>query len=107
MFSLEVARKIRLPEFEREGVDTYSQVIGYQKSAWLVVGVQALGLMLLFFSALAISLYAWIGLLIVFGIVVASVVKFLRTPDEATAEKLPAPCALTVLATLFVLAFGL
>ncbi len=107
IFSLEVARKIRLPEFEREGVDTYSQVIGYDKSAWLAVGVQALGLILLYSSSPAISNYAWIGLLVVFGGVVGLVVKFLRAPDETTAEKLSNPCALTVLATLFVLTFNL
>ena len=107
IFSLEVARKIRLPAFEREGVDTYSQVIGYQQAAWLAVGVQALGLVLLYGSAPAISHYAWIGLLIVLGGVIGLVVKFLRAPDEAAAEKLSNPCALTVLATLFVLAFNL
>ncbi|PON19367.1 hypothetical protein C2W62_03090 [Candidatus Entotheonella serta] len=107
IFSLEVARKIRLPEFEREGVDTYSQVIGYRPATWLAVGVQALGLILLYVSAPAISLYAWLGLLIVLGGVIGIVVKFLRAPDETTAEKLSNPCALTVLATLLVLAFNL
>ncbi len=107
IFSLEVARKIRLPEFEREGVDTYSQVIGYQNSAWLAVGIQALGLILLYSSAPAISHYAWFGLLIVFAGVAGLVVKFLRAPDEKTAEKLANPCALTLLATLFALTFSL
>jgi 4-hydroxybenzoate polyprenyltransferase len=68
-FNWEVSRKIRAPEEEREGIETYTKLFGTYGAAWAVLGIRAvdtllvslvgwhLGLPVWFYAALA-ALYA-------------------------------------------------
>jgi len=106
-FSIEVARKIRLPEFEKDDVDTYSQVIGYKNSCYLALFVQILAFIALFFAGLPLGLISWavmgFGYLVVFGLFM----KFLKDPTEEAAEKLINPATLTYMISLFTISIGL
>ncbi|KPA15116.1 prenyltransferase, partial [Candidatus Magnetomorum sp. HK-1] len=103
LFSLEIARKIRLPEFERDLVDTYSKIIGYKASALLVIILQSIGLIMLAICLSDLGIYHWSGIIFIFAIVIGMLINFIRKPDENTAEKLMKPCALTLMAALFII----
>lgn len=88
LFSVEVGRKIRMPEFERPDVDTYSQIIGYRQAAYLVLILQAVGLALLLLSSIGLHWAGWIGLGLTYGLVCSKVFSFLKAPTNPAAEGL-------------------
>jgi hypothetical protein len=99
VYSLEVARKIRVPSQERPHADTYSKRLGIPGALTTVVGMQAAGLGLLALAAkdlhvhpaaFAIGGGAWL-------LVVAAYVQFGRSPSAKAAKKLDAVAALTYL----------
>lgn len=103
VFSLEVARKIRMPEAERAEVDTYSKVLGVRASALLVPGVQVLSLgMLMLVLPLGPMQQAGIALAMLAGWGIA--LRFLRRPTKRGAERLVRPASLVVLFAFVVLA---
>ncbi len=75
-FSLEVARKVRLPANEKPNVDTYSGQLGLRGALATILGCQAVALLLLGYvrealqlglNAVVVSVVAW--LLVAFGFV--------------------------------------
>jgi acyl-CoA synthetase (AMP-forming)/AMP-acid ligase II len=99
VYSLEVARKIRVPSQERPHADTYSKRLGIPGALATVVGMQAAGLGLLALAARDLHVHpaafavgggAWL-------LVVAAYVTFGRSPSAKAAKKLDAVAALTYL----------
>ena len=102
VFSLEVARKVRLPEAERPEVDTYSKTLGVRRAALLVPAVQAASVAA--FWPLPLGPWRWAALgATVLGVVVA-VVRFLQRPTERGAERLVVPASVAALVAFAVLA---
>ncbi|WP_372368612.1 AMP-binding protein [Candidatus Uabimicrobium sp. HlEnr_7] len=100
LFSLEVARKIRLPEFERKEVDTYSKVIGHSNAAFLALTLQAVGLALIYSSLTFLSVWHWSAILATYTLLFVIVVRFVQKPTEKVAEKLMKPCSLVMMVVL-------
>lgn len=100
VFSLEVARKIRTPDGEREGVETYSRVLGLRKAAVLLLGVQSAGaaaLLFLLFTSEAHLMWVRAGLMVVgWGLTCAAIRALLNRPTTRAAERLVQPAGLSV-----------
>ena len=95
-FSLEVARKVRLPQYEKPEVDTYSQVIGMKNTVLLAIFVQAFSFACFYFSGVPVGVIAWSVMIGVFLIVsVGASIKLLKKPEKVAAEKLVDPFSLT------------
>lgn len=102
-FNWEISRKIRAPEEEREGVDTYSRRFGPFRAALLVllVRVADTALVALVGRHLGLSpwFYAVLGLL--FGVCLVGYFGFRLRPSPRTARRLE------TYASLYVVAFDL
>jgi 4-hydroxybenzoate polyprenyltransferase len=99
IYSLEVARKIRVPEQERPQVDTYSRRLGLNGALTLVVAMQALGLVLLGVAGPALHVHpsAYVSGVGALAVVAAAFWLFARSPKARTAKRLESIGALTVL----------
>lgn len=106
VFSIELSRKVRMPDDERPEVDTYSSVIGALPAALLAAGVFLAGLLALVFAVPPSA-----PGLAVAGVVAAGVCgwmgSFVVRPTVARARKLGPPVALAVMAQLAVWGFAL
>ncbi|MEB3222043.1 MAG: AMP-binding protein [Candidatus Sericytochromatia bacterium] len=99
IYSLEVARKIRVPEQERPQVDTYSRRLGLAGALMLVIATQALGLVLLGIAGPALHVHAsvyWLGAGAL-ALVATAFGLFARKPRAEMAKRLESVGALTVL----------
>jgi acyl-CoA synthetase (AMP-forming)/AMP-acid ligase II len=105
IYSLEVARKIRVPEQERPQVDTYSRRLGLRGALVLVLASQAIGLGLLGLAGPALHVHpATYGVgTLALAVVTAAFVRFGRSPDAGSARRLESVGALTVLVVNVVL----
>ena len=102
VFSLEIARKIRLPEAERPEVDTYSKTLGVRRAALLVPAVQVASVVA--FLPLALGPVRWAMLALAVLGVLAATLRFLRRPTARGARQLVGPASGAVLAAFGVLA---
>lgn len=91
VLSLEVARKVRLPEDERDGVDTYSRGLGVRRAALLVPALQAASLAALLPLPLGAGRWAVLAVAVL-GVAVV-VLRFVRRPTARGAERLVGPAA--------------
>lgn len=95
---LEVGRKLRAPENEREGVETYSQLLGVANSTYLWIGLILLSFVLLLGvgfaldSAFAIGVIGAIGAALCLGIAM----EFGRAPTGVAERRLDAAAGLWV-----------
>ncbi|MEB3198777.1 MAG: AMP-binding protein [Candidatus Sericytochromatia bacterium] len=99
IYSLEVARKVRVPSQERPQVDTYSRRLGIPGALALVIGMQglALGLLALAAPALHVGSLAILSGAAAIGLVTLAFVRFARRPSAEQAKKLEAVATLTLL----------
>ncbi len=95
-FSLEVARKIRVPEEEKPGADSYSKELGITGSLALSSGFQAAVLAFTFLLRKALGLPIWFLIsTAVTWLIVAGLFAFLRTRmDDRISRKLDKVAAL-------------
>ncbi|PIE40832.1 MAG: prenyltransferase [Gammaproteobacteria bacterium] len=109
--TLEIVRKTRGPDEERDTVDSYSKVFGTQGSAWVVIGLATL--MFIFTLIIAQQVvtgsfyigYGFIVLAYVFALF--SMFKFIKAPSLAGREKNEVACALLMLIGYLVLIVGI
>lgn len=102
-FSLEVARKIRMPEREMEGVDTYSRAIGHRAAAWLAVLLHVPAAALLAAADFSISAPAWAAMGFFWMLLAGAAARFTTRPTAEGAEGFIRPVSLAFLAYLAVL----
>jgi 4-hydroxybenzoate polyprenyltransferase len=102
-FSLEVARKIRVPEAERDEVDTYSKVVGVGGAMILSWSFQAAVLLIAWQLRGPLQLPSWFFLLSGLGWLVVGSVHLLWFPRLSAARSLK----LDKVASVFYLAFYL
>jgi 4-hydroxybenzoate polyprenyltransferase len=89
-FNWEVSRKIRVPEDEREGLDSYSRLFGTYGAAYLVLAIRVVDTVLVTWVAYHLGLSIWFYLLLVLLFLVCLVGFFqyrFRT-STATAKRL-------------------
>ncbi len=103
---LEISRKIRAPENEIDGVETYSSILGTYRAAYMVFWIRALDVALLIILGRMLGLPFWYaGALIALWILTVGAVAVFRTrTTTAAAERLESFAALHLMAANVVLA---
>jgi 4-hydroxybenzoate polyprenyltransferase len=85
VYSLEIARKIRVPEAEKPDVDTYSKLLGPMGAIYATTAAQACGLIFLRMSRLYDSPTGW---LVINGAFILGAVLMVMAGSRPTARKL-------------------
>ncbi|GLR18671.1 hypothetical protein GCM10007940_32870 [Portibacter lacus] len=87
---LEVGRKLKAPELEKEGVVTYSGLLGYQKGArlWILMLVVTAGIAAAacYYAGLSVISYYVLGFVLLACILLA--VQYIRNPTKALSKRL-------------------
>lgn len=85
-FNVEVSRKIRAPEDEIEGLDSYSKIFGTYGAAWIVLGLRLVDTALVSVVGHAIGVSAWfyVAIAVLFLLTLGTFIRFrLRTTSKA------------------------
>jgi hypothetical protein len=106
VYSLEIARKIRVPEAEKEDVDTYSKLLGPMGAVYATVTCQAIGLIFLKASRLYDSNIGWMVVNGMFFLGAALMFQQTRTKVAAKLEKLDNVAALPFITLQIALIIG-
>lgn len=102
-FNWEVSRKIRVPEDEREGLDSYSRLFGTYGAAYLVLVIRIIDTVLVALVASHLGLSVWFYLLLVvlFLVCLVGVLQYRFQTSTATAKRLG------IYAGIYIVAFDL
>lgn len=106
VYSLEIARKIRVPAAEKPDVDTYSKLLGPMGAVYATVACQAAGLLCLRASRLYESPTGWLVVNGVFFLGAVLMVLQCRTNDAQKLEKLDNVAALPFITLQIALIVG-
>jgi 4-hydroxybenzoate polyprenyltransferase len=105
-FNVEVSRKIRAPEDEVEGLDSYSKIFGTYGAAWIVLGLRLADTTLVSIVGMSIGASAWfyaaIGVL--FLLTLGAFVRFRFNTNTRTAKALERNAGLYLIAFDLILA---
>ncbi|NTV15462.1 MAG: UbiA family prenyltransferase [Desulfobulbaceae bacterium] len=108
-FNWEISRKIRAPEDERDGVDSYSKIFGTVGAANLVLIIRVIDTALVWLVGLHLCLAPWFYgvLLALFGLCLVGYCQFRTRPCAATAKRLADYAGLYIVAFDLTLAVAL
>jgi 4-hydroxybenzoate polyprenyltransferase len=108
-FNWEVSRKIRAPEEEIEGVDSYTRLFGTYGAAWLVLVIRVIdtGLVSLVGLHLGLSVWFYILLLLLFMVCMVGFFQFRFQTSPATAHRMETYAAIYIFAFDLALAIEL
>jgi 4-hydroxybenzoate polyprenyltransferase len=106
VYSLEIARKIRVPEAEKPDVDTYSKILGPMGAVYATVVCQAIGLVFLRSSRLYESSLGWMVINGVFALGAILMFQQVRSNDARKLEKLDNVAALPFITLQIALLVG-
>jgi 4-hydroxybenzoate polyprenyltransferase len=87
---IEIGRKIRAPEAEEHGVETYSALYGPRRATWIWIAITAVT----FLSAVVAAWFAgfglpgFLGLFVFLVIALIPALKFLKTANQTAATKI-------------------
>ncbi len=90
MFNWEISRKIRAPEDEVDGIQTYTKVFGTKGAAKVLIGLRVVDVAMATAIGVVIGL-AWgyyAALVIVFFVILAGNIQYLRGPTTERAERM-------------------
>jgi 4-hydroxybenzoate polyprenyltransferase len=89
-FNWEISRKIRAPEDERAGVDSYTKLFGTFGAAWAVLGVRALDTAMVFVVGWQLALSSWfyVALLALYAVCLVVFLQFRLAPTPAHARRM-------------------
>lgn len=96
----EISRKIRAPEDEIDGVDTYSKIFGSYGAAYLVVFVRIIDTGMVFFVGYHIGLSVWfyIVLILLFLMTLVGLLQFRFNTSAKTAKRMETYAGLYIIA---------
>lgn len=102
-FNWEVSRKIRAPEEEIEGVDSYTRLFGTWGAAYLVLVIRVIdtGLVTLVGLHLRLSVWFYVMLVLLFMVCMVGVIQFRFQTTPATAHRME------IYAGIYIFAFDL
>jgi len=105
----EISRKIRSPDQEIEGVDSYTKILGTNGAAHAVVGVRAIDTLLVAFVGWYLQASAWfyLALIVLFGVCLTGYFRFLRQPNAENAKRMESYAGIYIIAFDLILAFEL
>jgi 4-hydroxybenzoate polyprenyltransferase len=99
-FNWEISRKVRVPEDERAGVDSYSKIFGPFGAAYLVLGVRVIDTAMVAVVGWHLGLSAWfyVAIVALFFLCLAGVAHYRLRPTRATAKRLELYAGLYIVA---------
>ncbi len=102
-FNWEISRKIRSPEEEIEGVDSYTKILGLYGAAWAVLAVRVVdtGLVSLVGFHLRLAPWFYVALVLLFALCLVGFLRFRFRTSPKTAR------AMETYAGLYIIAFDL
>jgi 4-hydroxybenzoate polyprenyltransferase len=108
-FNWEISRKIRAPEDEREGIETYSHIFGTYNAARIVLGIRVVDTAMVAFVGYHLSLPLWFyGALIgLFILCLFGYVRFRRQTTARNAQRLETYAGLYIIAFDLILALAI
>ncbi|MGH7637169.1 MAG: UbiA family prenyltransferase [Gemmatimonadaceae bacterium] len=108
-FNVEVSRKIRAPEDEIAGLDSYSKIFGTYGAAWLVLGLRVIDTTLVSIVGYAIGVSAWfyVAVVILLVVTLGTFIRFRTNTNAQTAKALERNAGLYLIAFDLVLAVEL
>lgn len=100
MFNWEISRKIRAPEQERDGIDSYTKELGTYGAPWAVLGVRVVDTALVAIVGYHIGLAWWFyaALVALFAVTLVGFVQFRTDPSPETAERMESYAGLYIVA---------
>ena len=108
-FNWEISRKIRAPEEEREGVQSYTRTLGTFGAAWAVLAVRAVDTAMVAAVGWRLDLPAWfyLALVALYALCLVGFVQFRRAPTPVHARRMELYAGLYIVAFDLVLAAAL
>jgi len=108
-FNWEVSRKIRSPEDEREGVESYTKIFGTYGAAWVVLGIRVIdtGLVALVGAHLGLAPWFYGALVALFLLCAAGFLQYRLRTSSATAKRMETYAGLYIVAFDLILAVAL
>ena len=108
-FNVEVSRKIRAPEDEVEGLESYSKIFGTYGAAWMVLGLRLVDTTLVSIvgHAIGVSVWFYVAVVALLLVTLGTFVRFRRTTNSRTAKALERNAGLYLIAFDLVLALEL
>ncbi len=108
-FNVEVSRKIRAPEDEVEGLDSYSKIFGTYGAAWIVLGLRLIDTTLVSFVGHAIGVSPWFYVAVgaLFLMTLGTFIRFRTHTSTASAKALERNAGLYLIAFDLILAIEL
>lgn len=105
-FNVEVSRKIRAPEDEVAGLDSYSKIFGTYGAAWIVLGLRVIDTTLVSVVGHAIGVSAWfyIAVVALLLITLGTFIRFRRRTNARSARALERNAGLYLIAFDLILA---
>jgi 4-hydroxybenzoate polyprenyltransferase len=105
-FNWEISRKIRAPEDEVAGLDSYSRIFGTYGAAYLVILVRVVDTLMVSLVGLHLGLSAWFyaALLALFLVSLAGLVHFRLRTNRSTARRMESYAGIYIIAFDFILA---
>lgn len=105
-FNWEVSRKLRAPEDEIPGVDTYSSVLGRARAADLVLGMRIVDTALVALVGARLGLAPWFyaALVVLFALPLAAFVEYRVRPTRRAAKRMEIAAGMYIIAFDLVLA---
>jgi len=108
-FNVEVSRKIRAPEDEVEGLDSYSKTFGTYGAAWIVVALRLIDttLVAIVGHAIGVSTWFYVAIVLLFLVALGAFLRFRLHTSRASAKALERNAGIYLIAFDLILAIEL
>ncbi len=105
-FNWEVSRKIRAPEQELEGVDSYSKIFGTYGAAYVVIAIRVVDTAMVAAVGyhLGLSIWFYVALVALFALCLVGFFQYLRHTSAKTAKRLETYAGMYIIAFDLILA---
>lgn len=102
----EISRKIRPPDQELEGVDSYSKILGTRGAAYLVIAVRVIDTAMVAAVGyhLGLSLWFYAALVVLFAVCLVGFAQYLRHTNARNAKRLETYAGMYIIAFDLILA---
>jgi len=108
-FNVEVSRKIRAPEDEVEGLDSYSKIFGTYGAAWIVLALRLIDTTLVSIvgHAIGVSVWFYVAIAVLFLVTLGTFIRFRTKTSPASAKALERNAGIYLIAFDLILAVEL
>ena len=105
-FNWEVSRKIRAPEQEIDGVESYTKLFGTYGAAWMVLAIRVIdtGLVALVGYHLDLSVWFYVALVVLFAVCLLGFLQYRFNTSATTAKRMETYAGMYIIAFDLILA---